>query len=96
MKTEDIKQIANLARIALTDEEINRLKDNFADVLSHIKKLDEVDISGVEPVGHPLEITNVFREDELKPSLGADVIIGLAPDHHGAMVKVPQVIENKS
>ena len=61
----DIKYVANLARIALTHEEEARLGSQLGDILGYVKKLEELDISDVEPMAHAVPLDNVLRADEV-------------------------------
>jgi len=96
MNESEVKKIAHLARIDLSEEETSRLKKDFADILKHIKKIDELKLEDVEPVSHPLNIKNVFREDEVVPSLGAKALLKNAPSSGRDMIRVPKIIEDKS
>jgi aspartyl-tRNA(Asn)/glutamyl-tRNA(Gln) amidotransferase subunit C len=96
MKSEEVRKIAELARVALTDAEIEKLKSQFGDILTHIKKMDSLSLEGVEPVNHPFKITNVFREDKIVDSKVQTDIIDNAPAHDRNMIQVPQIIEGKS
>jgi aspartyl-tRNA(Asn)/glutamyl-tRNA(Gln) amidotransferase subunit C len=92
----DIRKITHLARIGLTEAEADKLQKDFIDILEHIKKIDEVDLTDVEPVSHPFNIKNVFREDEIDVWMSREDLIQLAPAKDRSMVKVPKVIEGKS
>ncbi|MED5279084.1 MAG: Asp-tRNA(Asn)/Glu-tRNA(Gln) amidotransferase subunit GatC, partial [Verrucomicrobiota bacterium] len=65
----DIKYVANLARIALTPEEEARLGSQLGDILGYVKKLEELDVSDVEPMAHAVPLDNVLRADEVQPSI---------------------------
>lgn len=96
MNHEEVKKIAALSRIALTDEEINQLKSQFADILNYIRQIDKVDLKGIEPVSHPFELKNVFRDDTVTEPIGADELLKISPAHDRSMITVPQIIEGKS
>jgi aspartyl-tRNA(Asn)/glutamyl-tRNA(Gln) amidotransferase subunit C len=96
MDEAEVKRIAHLARIALSDEEIQGLKKDFADILGHFRTLDKLDLSKTPPVSHPFRLKNVFREDIIKDSLGSERLLENAPAKNRSMFQVPQVIENKS
>ena len=89
----EIEQIANLSRIALTDEEKNIFKKQLANVLDYIKKLNELNTDAVKPMAYATDIKNVFREEELTPSLSRQKILDLSPSNVNGFFKVPKVIE---
>lgn len=62
----DVKHLANLARIGITETEIGKLQKDLSSVLGYVEKLEKVDVSNVEPTSHPLKIENVTRKDEIK------------------------------
>ena len=90
---DDVKYIASLARIHLRDEEISRLTGNLEDILHYIAKLEKLDVSQVEPTSHVLALQNVFRKDEVKPSLPQKEALGIAVSSQNGSFKVPLVIE---
>ena len=93
MKEIDVDYVAKLARLKLTEEEKKTLSGQLEKILEYIKKLNEIDTSKVEPTAHALEVKNVFREDETKPSGLSEEILSNAPDREGQYFKVKKVIE---
>jgi aspartyl-tRNA(Asn)/glutamyl-tRNA(Gln) amidotransferase subunit C len=89
----DIKYIARLARLALKDEEAARLEQQLSDILEYIDKLNKVDTETTEPTSHVLPLHNVYRGDEVKPSLSMDEALNNAPLKENGFFKVPKVIE---
>lgn len=89
----EIEYIANLSRIALTDEEKNIFKKQLTNVLDYIKKLNELNTDTVKPMAYATDIKNVFREEELTPSLSRQKILDLSPSNVNGFFKVPKVIE---
>lgn len=89
----EVQQIANLARIHLTDEELDKLTGNLGNILGYVEKLKELDVTNVEPTSHALPVQNVYRPDIVKPSLSQDEALKNAPQKEGGAFKVPQVIE---
>ena len=71
MKNFDVEYVADLARIKLTPDEIKTFESQLGQVLEHVAKLNEVDVSQVEPMAHSFPIYNVFREDEIARELGS-------------------------
>lgn len=90
---ETARYIADLARIHLRENEVTQLAGNLADILSYIKKLEELDVSRVEPTSHALPLNNVFRQDDLKPSLSQEEALKFSVAHQNGAFKVPLVIE---
>ena len=90
---EDVEYVAKLARIEFTEEEKATLTSQLSSILDHIEKLNELDIEGVEPTFHVLDVTNVFREDEVRPSLPTEETLKNAPARDGDFFKVPKILE---
>ena len=89
----EVEQVARLARLELSDEEKERMRFQLDRILTYIDKLKELDITGVEPTSHAIPITNVMREDELKPSFPVEAMLANAPEREGDFFKVPKIIE---
>ncbi len=89
----EIEYIANLSRIALTDEEKKTFKKQLANILDYIKKLNELDTDTVELMAYATDLKNVFRKEELTPSLSRQKILNLSPSNVNGFFKVPKVIE---
>ena len=88
----DVKHIAALARLKFTDEELNNYTHQLNDILSYMDKLNELDTSNVEPLSHPVENHNVFREDKTKPSVPTEEALKNGPDKDESFFRVPKVI----
>ena len=89
----DIKYVANLARIALTPEEEARLGSQLGDILGYVKKLEELDISDVEPMAHAVPLDNVLRADEVQPSITNEDALANAPKKANGLFVVPKIVE---
>lgn len=89
----DIDYVANLARIALTDDEKERFAGQLGQVLEYIEKLNTVDVSGVEPTAHAFPLENVWRDDKAEPALPVEVALKNAPAARQNMIVVPKVVE---
>ena len=89
----DIKYVANLARIALTPEEKARLGSQLGDILGYVKKLEELDISDVEPMAHAVPLDNVLRADEVQPSISNEEALANAPKAAKGLFVVPKIVE---
>lgn len=90
---EDVIHIAKLARLEFSDEELEKYTKNMSDIVDFANSLSKIDVSGVEPTNHILEIKNVFRKDEIKPSYDREEILKNAPTKAGGCVSVPKVVE---
>ncbi len=91
----NLKHIARLARLHFKDEELKVFESQVAGILKLVDELKEVDVEGVEPTSHPLDIKNVFREDEIRPSLSIEEFLKHAPRSRGRFFEVPKIIEDK-
>jgi aspartyl-tRNA(Asn)/glutamyl-tRNA(Gln) amidotransferase subunit C len=93
---QEVRRVADLANLALSDEEIGRLTHDLDSILTHIDKLNELDTSGVEPMAQVLydsEETATLREDRERPPLGNTAALANAPNAGAGYFKVPKVIE---
>ena len=81
--------MARLARLALTDDEVERLGAQLNAILEAVGKVSELDLEGVEPTAHPLDVVNVWAEDDPSPSLPVEEALANAPDREGGFFKVP-------
>jgi aspartyl-tRNA(Asn)/glutamyl-tRNA(Gln) amidotransferase subunit C len=86
---EEVLHVARLARLDLTDEEVERFQDQLNAILEAVGKVAELDLSAVEPTAHPLDLVNVWRADEPRPSLTVEDALVNAPDRDGALFRVP-------
>ncbi|MEC7883671.1 MAG: Asp-tRNA(Asn)/Glu-tRNA(Gln) amidotransferase subunit GatC [Verrucomicrobiota bacterium] len=89
----DIKYVANLARITLTPDQEARLGAQLDDILGYVKKLEELDVSDVEPMAHAVPLYNVMRADEVKPSISNDEALANAPKKANGLFVVPKIVE---
>ena len=89
----DIQYVANLARIALLPEQEARLAAQLGDILGYVKKLEELDITGVEPMAHAVPLANVFRADEVQPSISQQDALANAPKQVNGLFVVPKIVE---
>ena len=89
----DIHYVANLARIALSPEQEARLAAQLADILGYVKKLEELDVTGVEPMAHAVPLANVLRSDEVQPSIPQEAALANAPKQANGLFVVPKIVE---
>jgi aspartyl-tRNA(Asn)/glutamyl-tRNA(Gln) amidotransferase subunit C len=90
---EEVRYIANLARIGLTEEEVAHFQGQLEGILEYIDQLKKVDISKTNATAHVLDLKNVYRPDVVRPSLSSEKILKGAPSREGNFFKVPKVIE---
>ena len=93
---QEVRRVADLANLALSDDEIARMAHDLDGILTHIDQLNELDTSGVEPMAQVLydaEETATLREDRERPTLGNEAALANAPCSGGGYFKVPRVIE---
>jgi aspartyl-tRNA(Asn)/glutamyl-tRNA(Gln) amidotransferase subunit C len=89
----DVEYVAELARIRLTPDEIKRFDSQLGLVLEHVAKLNEIDVSQVEPMAHSFPIFNVFREDEIRESLDREAVLSNAPNQAQGLFIITKVVE---
>ncbi len=88
---EEVLHVARLARLALTDEEVDRFRGQLSAILEAVGKVSELDLDGIPPTSHPLDLVNVLAEDEPGPSLPREAALANAPDPEGGFFGVPPV-----
>jgi aspartyl-tRNA(Asn)/glutamyl-tRNA(Gln) amidotransferase subunit C len=91
----DVDHVARLARLALTDEERERFRRQLGLILEHAEKVREVAAEDVLPTSHPVPRSNVFRPDEVEPSLSHDEAMAGAPEVEDGRFRVPPIIEEE-
>ncbi len=88
----DVEYIAELARLKFKDEELENFTHQLNEILNYVEKLNELNTENVQPLSHPVENTNVFREDKLAESISTDEALKNAPSSTEEFFKVPKVI----
>ena len=88
----DVRHVAKLGRLALTDAQLEAARGQMGAVLEHMRSLQRLDLTGVEPMSHPMDATNRMDADEPRAGLATDVLMGMAPEAAPPYVKVPKVI----
>ena len=86
---DQLLHVARLARLELREEEVERLGAQLNDILAAVSKVSELDLSDVPPTSHPLDVVNVWAEDEPRPSLPVEEALANAPEREGSYFKVP-------
>jgi aspartyl-tRNA(Asn)/glutamyl-tRNA(Gln) amidotransferase subunit C len=86
---QQVLHVAKLARLKLTDEEVERMSDELSSILEHVERINELDLEGVEPTSHVVDVENVLRPDEPRPSLPRERALANAPDATDDGFRVP-------
>jgi aspartyl-tRNA(Asn)/glutamyl-tRNA(Gln) amidotransferase subunit C len=86
---DDVRQVARLARLELTDDEVARFQEQLSAILEAVSTVSELDLSDVPPTAHPLDIENAWAEDVPVPCLPYEDVFRNAPDREGHLFKVP-------
>jgi aspartyl-tRNA(Asn)/glutamyl-tRNA(Gln) amidotransferase subunit C len=91
---DEVEHVARLARLHLTDAEIERMRAELEAILAYVDKLSTLDVEGVEPTSHAVPLVNVMRDDHVKPSYPLDDMLRNAPDRVDDYFRVPRIIED--
>jgi aspartyl-tRNA(Asn)/glutamyl-tRNA(Gln) amidotransferase subunit C len=86
---DDVLHVAKLAELDLTDEELERFGEQLSAILEAVGKVSELDLADVPPTAHPLDLVNVWDDDEPRPSLSVEEALQNAPDRDGSFFRVP-------
>lgn len=92
---ETVRNVANLAKIGLSEEDVTRYQEQLSAILQHIEILQEADVSGVSPTAHASRLSNVMRPDQPQPSYPVQALLANAPDHEDNYLKVNAVLEGE-
>jgi aspartyl-tRNA(Asn)/glutamyl-tRNA(Gln) amidotransferase subunit C len=91
---EDVQHVARLARLQLSDAELERMREQLAAILGYIDTLRAVDTEGVEPTSHAVPLVNVMRADEVRSCVPVAEMLANAPDPVDGFFRVPRIIED--
>jgi aspartyl-tRNA(Asn)/glutamyl-tRNA(Gln) amidotransferase subunit C len=86
---EQVLHVARLARLRLSEEEVERMSTELSGILDHVERISELDLDGVDPTAHVIQLENVLRPDEPRPSWSRDEILEPAPDPASGSFRVP-------
>lgn len=89
---DDVAAVARLARIDLSDEELDRFATQLTVVVEHAAQVASLDTASVEPTAHPLPLRNVLRDDVVRPSLPRDEVLAQAPEVEAGRFRVPRIL----
>ncbi|WP_141430388.1 Asp-tRNA(Asn)/Glu-tRNA(Gln) amidotransferase subunit GatC [Bacillus sp. 03113] len=90
---DEVKHVAHLARLAITEEEAEKFQKQLDAIISFAEELNELNTDDVEPISHVLDMKNVMREDIVQKGLPVEEVLKNAPDHENGQVKVPATFE---
>ncbi|RKQ34625.1 Asp-tRNA(Asn)/Glu-tRNA(Gln) amidotransferase subunit GatC [Oceanobacillus halophilus] len=90
---EQVKHVAHLARLAVTDEEVEQLTEELGAIIHYAEQLNELDTDNVEPTTHVLDIKNVMRKDEPREWITQEEALKNAPDKKDGQFRVPSILE---
>lgn len=90
---EQVKHVAHLARLAVTEEEVEQLTEELGAIIRYAEQLNELDTENVEPTTHVLDIKNVMRKDESREWITQEEALKNAPDHKDGQFRVPSILE---
>lgn len=93
LTADEVRHIALLARVGMTDDEVERMRDTLSDILAQFEALREVDTGDLEPTAHSVNLLSVMRDDEAGDSLARDEALANAPNRQGDLVRVKAVLE---
>ncbi len=93
LTTEEVRHIALLARVGMTDHEVELMRDHLSDILEQFEALSRVDTGDLEPTGHSVDLLSVMREDVSRSSLDREDTLANAPNREGDLVRVKAVLE---
>ena len=94
--SEQVRKTAKLARLDLTDAEVEQFSGQLSAIMEYVEKMNQLDTDNVEPLAHCLPISNVFRADDIKESLGTEKTLANAPQTDKDFFKVPKILDDSS
>jgi aspartyl-tRNA(Asn)/glutamyl-tRNA(Gln) amidotransferase subunit C len=92
LNREDVAYVAKLARLTMTDAELDMFTDQLSQVLEHASDMNALNLDGVVPTAHPFGLINVVREDVVRPCLDHDTVMAMAPDAEDGRFAVPRIL----
>lgn len=92
---QEVEHVSRLARLDLTDEEVERFREQLSAVLERARRIQSLDLADVPPTAHPVELRNVLRGDEARPSEASGRILENAPEREEAFFRVPRILEEE-
>ena len=93
ISTEDVKHVAHLARLAVTEEEAEQMRKELDAIITFAEQLNELDTTNVKPTSHVLKMVNVMREDRATEGLPVEEVVKNAPDQQDGYIRVPSIMD---
>ena len=93
LSREEVEKVALLGRLRLSEAELEKFTTQLNQIVGYVEQLQALDTEEVEPMAHPLPVQNVFREDQVRESIGADAALAVAPKRDERFYLVPPVLE---
>lgn len=93
LSKEQVEHVARLARVGLTEEDIERFSHQLSDVLDYFERLKEIDVENVPPTSHTLPLHNIMRADEPQPPFSVEDVLANAPDEEDGRIRVRAILE---
>jgi len=93
---QQVEHVAKLARLALTEEELDLFEEQLSRILEHANTVTNLDTEGVEPTSHSMPLMNVLRPDEVIPSIGSEAALANAPVAEDGHFRVPRILDDES
>jgi aspartyl-tRNA(Asn)/glutamyl-tRNA(Gln) amidotransferase subunit C len=93
---DEVRHVAKLARLRLTDDQLQQYRSQLSTVLDHIAKLNELDVEGVEPMAHPGDLANRLDDDAVGEALDVEQVLALAPAIEAHYLAVPKVLTDET
>jgi aspartyl-tRNA(Asn)/glutamyl-tRNA(Gln) amidotransferase subunit C len=93
LSLEQVRHVAKLARLRLSDAQLELFRGQLSTVLEYVAKISELDVSGIEPMAHPTEITNRLDDDVPSPAMEVEQLLALAPQVEDHFIAVPKVLD---
>ncbi|MGN1400291.1 MAG: Asp-tRNA(Asn)/Glu-tRNA(Gln) amidotransferase subunit GatC [Bacillus sp. (in: firmicutes)] len=90
---ETVAHVAHLARLAVTEEEVEQMQKDLDEIITFAEQLNELDTTDVKPTSHVLQMVNVMREDKAEKGLPVEEVIKNAPDHSDGLIRVPGIMD---
>ncbi len=92
LSEQDVRHVAMLARLAVTDAEVEAMRDELNSILGYIDEIQRLDLQSVPPMAHATNVVNVTRDDVAKPSFSQDVAVSNAPQSEAGAFVIPQIV----
>ena len=93
LSRQEVEKVALLGRLRLSEAELEKFTGQINQIVGYVELLQELDTEDVEPMAHPLPIQNVFREDQVRESIGTDAALRVAPKRDESFYLVPRVLD---